>query len=373
MHLIIVLICIYIFIKLPNTQNLGYFCNYMIYKKFIRPLLFKFDPEKVHNFTINLLSNTMLSGILSPFYNYENEKLKTRAGSLTFKNPIGLAAGMDKNCDALQSWNALGFGFAEIGTVTPLPQEGNPKPRMFRLREYGGIINRLGFNNCGADEFKEKLAGMREKLPRDFIIGVNLGKNKHTALDDAYQDYKFTFEKCFEHADYFTINVSSPNTEGLRQLQQKKYLDEILKSLQGLNKELDKLYSGSTKDIYLKIAPDLTEKELEDILQVSIDNNLTGIIATNTTVSRATLPEGNYETGGLSGKPLEPIANSVIKFVMKRAGGNLAVIACGGISSFDDVKEKLDIGASLVQLYTGLIYEGPGLVKRLKKELARKQ
>jgi dihydroorotate dehydrogenase len=341
----------------------------MVYKKLIRPILFRFDPEKVHNFTMNMLSKELTAGILKLLYSFENSKLNTIVGRLTFRNPIGLAAGMDKNCEALLSWNALGFGFAEIGTVTPIRQDGNPKPRVFRLPDYGGIINRLGFNNCGADEFEENLERLKEKIPQDFVVGVNIGKNKHTELDDAYQDYKFTFEKCFEQADYFTINVSSPNTEGLRQLQQKKYLNEILSSLQELNKELDELYSGQAKDIFLKIAPDLTEAELDDILQVSIDNHLTGIIATNTTISRSTLPAANYESGGLSGKPLEPIANSVVKYIKKHAGDKLAIIACGGISSVDDVKEKLDLGASLVQIYTGFVYEGPGLVKKLKKGL----
>ena len=339
----------------------------MLYKKIILPVLFKFDAEKIHNFTINLLSSNFVPSVIRPFFNFEDEKLRVKVGRLTFRNPIGLAAGMDKNCTALKSWNALGFGFAEAGTVTPLPQEGNEKPRMFRLHEYGGLINRLGFNNCGADEFKENLQKLKDELPDEFIVGVNIGKNKRTELDDAYQDYKFSFEKCFEHADYFTINVSSPNTEGLRQLQQRKYLNEILKLLQELNKELDEMYSSPAKDIYLKIEPDLTETELDDILQVSIDNNITGIIATNTTISRATLPEGKYEEGGLSGKPLEPIANSVIKYIKKQAGDKLVIIACGGISSFDDVNEKLDLGASLVQFYTGLVYEGPGLVKRIKK------
>ncbi|MBZ0203365.1 MAG: quinone-dependent dihydroorotate dehydrogenase [Ignavibacteria bacterium] len=342
----------------------------MLYKKIIRPLLFDYDPEKIHNFTIKMLSGGIAPGILRMMFKFESEKLNVKAGKLSFRNPIGLAAGMDKNCSAMQGWDAMGFGFAEAGTVTPLPQEGNEKPRMFRLPEFGGIINRLGFNNCGADEFEENLKQTKENLPNDFIVGVNIGKNKRTELDDAYQDYKFSFEKCFEHADYFAINVSSPNTEGLRQLQQKKFLDEILRSLQGLNKELDETYSDSTKDIFLKIAPDLTEAELDDIIQVSVDNNITGIIATNTTISRATLPEGNYESGGLSGKPLEPISNSVIKYVKKHAGDKLAVIACGGISTYDDVKEKLDFGASLVQIYTGLIYEGPGLVKRIKQKMA---
>jgi dihydroorotate dehydrogenase len=277
---------------------------------------------------------------------------------------------MDKNCTAMKSWHAMGFGFAEAGTVTPIAQEGNEKPRMFRLPEFGGIINRLGFNNAGADKFEENLESAKDGLPDDFIVGVNIGKNKRTELDDAYQDYKFSFEKCYQHADYFTINVSSPNTEGLRQLQQKKFLDEILRSLQVLNKELDDLYSESRKDIFLKIAPDLTTAELDDIIGVSIDNGITGIIATNTTISRETLPEGKYESGGLSGKPLEPIANAVIKHVVNNSAGKLTVIACGGISGYDDVKEKLELGASLVQIYTGLIYEGPGIVKRLKKQLA---
>ncbi len=341
----------------------------MLYKKMIRPVLFRFDPEEIHNFTIKLLSTAIVSRLIKPFLGFEDKRLEVTVGKLKFKNPIGLAAGMDKNATALRSWHAMGFGFAETGTVTPLPQEGNEKPRMFRLPEYGGIINRLGFNNCGADKFEENLERMKDLLPKDFIVGVNIGKNKRTELDDAYQDYEFSFKKCFESADYFTINVSSPNTEGLRQLQQRKFLDEILRSLQALNKELDETYSSSTKDIFLKIAPDLTEAELDDIIQVSVDNGLTGLIATNTTISRETLPDGKYESGGLSGKPLEPIANAVLKYIKKHAGDKLAVIACGGISSYDDVKEKLDLGAALVQVYTGLIYDGPGLMKKVKKKI----
>lgn len=342
----------------------------MIYKSIVRPVLFKFDPEKVHNFTMSMLSGSVFPPLLKLMNAFEDKKLETKVGNLTFKNPVGLAAGMDKNCTAMKSWQAMGFGFAEAGTVTPIAQEGNEKPRMFRLPEFGGIINRLGFNNAGADKFEENLESAKDGLPDDFIVGVNIGKNKRTELDDAYQDYKFSFEKCYQHADYFTINVSSPNTEGLRQLQQKKFLDEILRSLQVLNKELDDLYSESRKDIFLKIAPDLTTAELDDIIGVSIDNGITGIIATNTTISRETLPEGKYESGGLSGKPLEPIANAVIKHVVNNSAGKLTVIACGGISGYDDVKEKLELGASLVQIYTGLIYEGPGIVKRLKKQLA---
>ncbi len=342
----------------------------MLYKKIIRPLLFKFDAEKIHERTIKLLTSDFLPPLIKPFCNFNSSKLQRKVGRLTFKNPIGLAAGMDKNCVAMKSWNAIGFGFAEAGTVTPLPQQGNAKPRMFRLKDNLGIINRLGFNNVGADEFEKNLEKAREELPGDFLIGVNIGKDKRTELDDAFQDYKFTFEMCFEHADYFAINVSSPNTEGLRQLQQRKYLDEILKSLQLLNKELDEIYPSEQKDIYLKIAPDLTETELEDILQVSIDNRITGIIATNTTISCDTLPVGNYEQGGLSGKPLEAISSAVLRFIKKEAGEKLVLIGCGGIFNADDVKEKFDLGASLVQIYTGLVYKGAGLVKRIKKELA---
>lgn len=342
-----------------------------MYKQLIRPVLFKFDAEAVHSFTMNMLSLDIFDNLLRPFFNYENKSLEVKIGNLTFRNPIGLAAGMDKDCTALASWDAFGFGFAEVGTVTPLPQEGNDKPRMFRLPEYKAIINRMGFNNCGADEFLKNIIDKKEGISTNFIVGVNIGKNKRTELEDAYEDYKFSFEKLYEHADYFAINVSSPNTEGLRELQQKKYLDEILKSLQVLNKELDELYSCKSKDIFLKIAPDLTQQEADDIIQVSIDNNITGLIATNTTLSRENLPENIYEQGGLSGKPLRGLSNSIIKYICDKAGDKLSVIASGGVFDTDDVKEKLDLGAKLVQLYTGFVYEGPFVVKRIKKKLIK--
>ncbi len=243
---------------------------------------------------------------------------------------------------------------------------------MFRLPEQKAIINRLGFNNCGADNFYKNLVDNKEGISRDFIVGVNIGKNKRTELEDAYQDYKFSFGTLYEHADYFTINVSSPNTEGLRELQQKKYLNEILKSLQELNKELDERYSCKAKDIFLKIAPDLTPSEVDDIIQVSLDNGITGLIATNTTIARDMLPENiTYETGGLSGRPLRDLSNSIIKYICDKAGDKLSVIACGGVFNADDVKEKLDLGAKLVEIYTGFIYEGPFAVKRIKKKLVK--
>lgn len=342
-----------------------------MYKHLIRPLLFKFDPEVIHDFMIKMLSLDIFDNLIRPFFHYENKNLEVKVGNLTFRNPIGLAAGMDKNCTALSSLDAIGFGFAEAGTVTPIPQDGNEKPRMFRLPGENAIINRLGFNNCGADEFLRNIIEGKEEVSKDFIVGVNIGKNKRTRLEEAYQDYKFSFEKLYEHADYFAINVSSPNTEGLRDLQQKKYLDEILKSLQDLNKKLDELLSCKAKDIFLKIAPDLTHREVDDIIQVSIDNNITGLIATNTTISRDTLPENIYEPGGLSGKPLRDLSNSIIKYICDNAGDKLSVIGCGGIFDADDVKEKLDLGAKLVQLYTGFVYEGPFVLKRIKKNLVK--
>jgi dihydroorotate dehydrogenase len=343
----------------------------MLYKKFLSPILFKFDAEKVHDFTLKLLSNNAFDNVIRPFFKFEDNKLQSIAGKITFRNPIGLAAGMDKNCTAAESWDTLGFGFAEVGTVTPLPQEGNPKPRIFRYAEHRAIINRLGFNNCGADEFLKNLRQAKDNVSKDFIIGVNIGKNKHTELEDAFQDYKFCFEKLYEHADYFTINISSPNTEGLRDLQQKKYLEQILKELQKLNKELDEIYPCEMKDIYLKISPDLTEKEIDDIIEVCLYSNITGIVAVNTTANYPiSFGEGaGGKVGGLSGVPLKQTSNRIIQYIKSKAGDKLVIIGCGGIFNADDVKEKMDLGATLVQLYTGLVYEGPGLVKRIKRTL----
>lgn len=345
-----------------------------MYKKFIRPLLFDRDAEDVHNFTLGMLSKTWVTKLIKMTVKPGNNiKLHRKIGKLTYRNPIGLAAGMDKNAVALPSWEAMGFGFAEVGTITPVSQNGNPKPRMFRLPEYNSIINRLGFNNIGMDELYKNISAGREKISDDFIVGVNIGKSSKTDLKNAFDDYRLSFEKLFEQADYFTINVSSPNTEGLRELQHKEYLDWILTVLQKLNLQLDEVYPGGTKDIFLKIAPDLTDAELDDIIEVSIENNITGIIATNTTISREMLPKGKYETGGLSGAPLRARSSEVVSYIKQKAGDKLAIIGCGGIFDVNDVKEKFDCGADLVQLYTGLVYEGPFFVKRLIKELLKSE
>jgi dihydroorotate dehydrogenase len=342
----------------------------MLYKKLLRPALFKLEPERVHDLTSKFLSSELVDNLLKPFMSFEDRLLNVKAGRLTFRNPIGLAAGMDKNCTALGSWDAIGFGFAETGTVTPLPQKGNPKPRMFRLTGNDAIINSLGFNNCGADEFFKNIAEGKEKVSNDFITGVNIGKNSMTSLKNAIDDYRFTFEKLYEHADYFTINVSSPNTEGLRQLQHKEYLDDILNALQELNHKLDQIYACDARDIYLKIAPDLLKEELDNILEVSIKNQITGIVATNTTVERDMLDaNAEYPKGGLSGKPLRQKSNDIINYIHLNAKEKLVIIGCGGIFNFYDVLEKLNYGASLIQLYTGFVYEGPFLIKKLKKQL----
>lgn len=345
----------------------------MIYKKLIKPLLFRFDAEKIHDATIKLLSLKIIDEFIRPFFSFENNVLNVKAGKLNFRNPIGLAAGMDKNCEAAESWDAIGFGFAEVGTVTPLPQQGNPKPRIFRLENHHGIINRLGFNNIGADEFRKNLIRARESISPDFILGVNIGKNSTTELKNAIDDYTFLFETLYEHADYFAINVSSPNTENLRQLQHKQYLSSILYSLQQLNVKLDSIFSCQSKDIYLKIAPDLTISELDDIAEVCIENKITGIIATNTTISRDMLPEDVvYEQGGLSGKPLTSASDEIIGYIKKYSGDRLSIIGCGGIFDLEDVKRKLELGASLVQIYTGLVYNGPFMIKEIKKKLFEK-
>lgn len=288
---------------------------------------------------------------------------------LKFKNPLGLAAGFDKNGIAVLFFEALGFSHMEVGTVTPLPQPGNQKPRIFRLKKDKALINRLGFNNKGADQVRENILNARKKLHGDFIIGVNIGKNKDTAIKDAYSDYKICFEKLYDAADYFTINISSPNTEGLRLLHEEQYLDNLLSEIQNLNKEISKSKSSDTKRIFLKIAPELSEEMLTMIFSLCVKNKLTGIIATNTTVERKALKTEINEQGGLSGMPLKKRSDKVLSKLNSLNNKNqLKLIGVGGIFTEKDFNGKVLAGATLAQVYTGFIYEGPSIIKKILRK-----
>ncbi|MDZ4816225.1 MAG: quinone-dependent dihydroorotate dehydrogenase [Verrucomicrobiota bacterium] len=343
----------------------------MIYRNVIRPLLFMQDAEKVHERTIDLLKVLGPSG----FFQILSEGLFKNAGQpiklwgLTFKNAVGLAAGLDKNGVAIPAWQALGFGFVEVGTVTAHAQSGNEKPRLFRLVKQEAVINRMGFNNVGAVAMAETLKKMRTSFQQlDVPVGINLGKSKVTPLENASDDYVYSLQTLYSVADYFVINVSSPNTPGLRQLQDKPMLNDLLKAVQRKNYELGLTGFGGGKPMLLKIAPDLTEPQIDEVLELMVVHNMNGIIATNTTIDRSSLPSSApmaSENGGLSGKPLQQKSTQVIKYIRKRMGTKLPIIGVGGIFSHQDFMEKMEAGASLVQVYTGLIYEGPALVKKL--------
>ncbi len=339
-----------------------------MYKLIIRPLLFLFDPEEVHYFTFSLIRVlSKIPGFPALFrglYNVNDSRLETEVFGLKFRNPVGLAAGFDKDAKLYNELSDFGFGFIEIGTLTPVAQEGNPKKRLFRLREDSAIINRMGFNNGGV-----AAAVSRLKKNKGVLIGGNIGKNKITENENAGSDYKICFEALFDHVDYFVVNVSSPNTPNLRALQDKEPLTQLLQSLQNLNNAKIK-----PKPILLKIAPDLTDEQLLDIIDIISETKIAGVIATNTTISRDGLQsENKTETGGLSGKPLTKRSTEVIRFLSEKSGKAFPIIGVGGIHSADDAIEKLDAGASLVQLYTGFIYEGPALVKAINKRILAKR
>jgi dihydroorotate dehydrogenase len=338
----------------------------------LKPLLFKFDPENVHYFVTRNLKrfNKMPGGtaISKAIWGSDDKRLEREVFGLKFKNPVGLAAGFDKNAELIAEMGALGFGFVEVGTVTPLPQPGNDKPRMFRLPADEALINRMGFNNLGVDVAAERIAAYRRSLkPGEtaLIIGGNIGKNKVTPNEDAVSDYIKCFDRLFDVVDYFVVNVSSPNTPGLRALQEKEPLMHILNTLQQRNSK-----NGVSRPILLKIAPDLTDSQLDDIADIVKQTGIAGIIATNTTISREGLTsEFKTETGGLSGKPLTRRSTEVIGYLHKVSGGTFPIIGVGGIHSAEDALEKIAAGAVLVQLYTGFIYEGPGLIGRINKKI----
>jgi len=339
----------------------------------LRNLLFNFDAEAVHHFSMDTMKsmNNMgaLKNLLLKSFQFDDPSLNRQVFGLPFKNPVGLGAGFDKNATYIKELETIGFGFAEIGTVTPLPQQGNDKPRLFRLAKDKAIINRMGFNNNGV---KAVAARLRE-TKRNIIIGGNIGKNKMTPNENAWKDYIICFNELIDCVDYFVVNVSSPNTPGLRELQEKSSLKKILGELQNINQG-----RINTRPLLLKIAPDLTVGQLDDIIELANEVKLSGLVATNTTISRELLQTEKSEIdkigmGGLSGQPLRKKTTEIVQYISRQTNGKLPVIASGGIFSGSDAKQKLDAGASLVQVWTGFIYEGPSIVKNICKELVIKR
>jgi len=339
----------------------------MFYKIFIKPFLFLFSPEKAHALTLFLFRLLLKIPILGfVFKKYVKPKSSGNTISfcnLSFRNRIGLAAGFDKNGQYLDVMPILGFGFIELGTVTPRPQKGNDKPRLFRLPKDKALLNRMGFNNLGVDYLVNQLKAFSR--PKGLIIGGNIGKNKDTPNDAAVDDYLFCFEKLYPYVDYFVVNVSSPNTPGLRALQEKEPLTYILSALQGANNA-----KSVQKPILLKIAPDLELLQIDDIIEVVQITKCQGLVISNTTSGRDKLKTDKLEienlgAGGISGEPVSEISTRIISYVFEKTKGTLPIIGVGGISSVKEAKLKLEAGASLVQIYTGLVYEGPFLVKDL--------
>ena len=347
--------------------------------KLVRNILFWFDAEKVHYFSMNVFVffckipfvKSYLKKVFTP-----EKGLPANFFGITFSNPVGLAAGFDKNAKYLRELEVLGFGFIEIGTVTPLPQEGNERPRLFRLPKDKAIINRMGFNNDGAIIIAERLKNFRhansknlnaKKTNSGLVIGGNIGKNKTTPNEDAWKDYETCFNVLHEHVDYFVVNVSSPNTPGLRDLQRKDSLRTILTHLQQLNST-----KKISKPLLLKISPDLLPDELDDIIDLAIEIKLNGLVAANTTLSRKNLISGKNkinEAGGLSGKPLANESTRITNYILKKTNGTIPVISSGGIFTGNDALEKFKNGASLIQVWTGFIYEGPSIVKKICSSL----
>jgi dihydroorotate dehydrogenase len=327
----------------------------------IRKVLFQFDAETIHELTIKGLKSTGKSP-LNVFYKQTVQNKPVNVMGIKFPNPVGLAAGLDKNGDCINAFAAMGFGFVEVGTVTPRPQPGNDKPRIFRLPEANAVINRMGFNNKGVDYLVSQVQAANFKG----VLGINIGKNKDTPEENAKDDYIHCMRKVYDFATYITVNISSPNTPGLRSLQYGEALDDLLSSLKAEQKVLAEQYDKYIP-LAVKIAPDLSEDEVKSIAQSLIDNGIDGVIATNTTLSREGVEglEFSTEMGGLSGQPVKEKSTQVIKLLSEALDNKLPIIGVGGIASSDDANEKLKAGASLVQVYTGFIYQGPPLVKEI--------
>jgi len=345
-----------------------------LYKKLIRPILFALNAERAHYISFSFLKLCMSifpkKLVMTMTRPVTDKRLSINLLGIEFPNRIGLAAGFDKDAKLFSELSQFGFGFIEVGTVTPLPQKGNPKPRMFRLLSDEAIINRMGFNNEGID----KMIGRLKRNDNGVVIGGNIGKNKLTDNENAFHDYEICFRKLFPFVDYFVVNVSSPNTPGLRDLQEKKPLHDLLVKLQGLNYQLtaDSQISENPKPVLLKISPDLSFSQLDDVMEVILATGIQGVIATNTTLSRDNLQSHedlSLQAGGLSGKPLLNRSNEIINYLKIKSNGSFVIIGSGGILTADDALAKLDAGADLIQLYTGFIYEGPSLLKRINNAL----
>jgi dihydroorotate dehydrogenase len=338
----------------------------------VKNFLFKMDPEKAHYFTANMLHKTLrVPGVKATWrkkFVLENSLLEKEVFGLKFKNPVGLGAGFDKDAKMIDDLAECGFGFIEIGTLTPKGQPGNPKPRLFRLLQDEAIINRMGFNNEGVDAAVLRL----KKRTSNLIIGGNIGKNKDTPNETAHEDYLYSFRALFDVVDYFVVNVSSPNTPNLRDLQEKEPLKKLLSLLMDEN-----ALQPKQKPILLKIAPDLTDSQLDDIIEIVNDTKIAGVIATNTTISRENLKTPSSEVeligmGGLSGKPLTNRSTEVIRYLAEKSNKAFPIIGIGGIHTAKDALEKLDAGADLLQLYTGFIYEGPALIKNINEAILKR-
>lgn len=351
--------------------------------RLLRNFLFLFSPEWVHYFSMNSLrlfcrlgGKKILRSLFVPKENVASEVL-----GLRFPNKVGLGAGFDKNARYLRELECLGFGAVEIGTVTPLPQPGNEKPRLFRLPKDNALINRMGFNNEGVEVVRDRLRELKiesGKLKSEMdrmIIGGNIGKNKVTPNEEAWKDYAICYRELYPFVDYFVVNVSSPNTPGLRELQEKDSLHKILTTLQEMRKEL--ALANGHKPLLLKIAPDLTQEQIDDVIELANEIKLDGLVATNTTISRvglltATNKVNAIGAGGLSGLPVRQRSTEVVKYIAEKTKGQLPLIASGGIFTGKDAQEKLDAGASLVQVWTGFIYEGPAIVKKIVRAISSK-
>ncbi len=327
-----------------------------IYEKLLRSLMFRMDAEQAHHFAMRMLQLPGVAALARLLLTTSCSQSDQTVFGVKFRNRVGLAAGFDKNAVALPAWETLGFGFVEAGTITSEGQPGNPVPRLFRLRDQNALINRMGFNNDGAEAIAARLEALKQQGSWPGIpIGINIGKAKKTVVEEAARDYLFSFEKLFPYADYFVLNVSSPNTPGLRTLQEEKALEELLVVVQASN-----LARACPKPVLLKIAPDLEDRQVAQVLETSLRHGVAGIIATNTTIDHSSVPPDLRTQGGLSGPPVRKRSTEIVRFITSTT--SLPVVACGGIGDADSAREKLDAGASLLQIYTGFIYKGPGLI-----------